>query len=102
MAMSKDRIEFNLPEIQGMAPQTDDDNRRLRAASDAFGISQHQAYDFSVRGTRLRVRPSQFARYVVLGFQYGARTQIAAISPKIVKDIPSFVDLSGNPADFHA
>lgn len=104
--MSKDRIEFNLPAMNRYYGQSycnakleADDRHRLNAAAWAFGISVERAYELSMSQEKIRVRPSQFARYMVKAYRNGAKTQFSAMSPDIVIPKVEVVDLSTNPAN---
>ena len=99
--MSRDRVELTLPRVNSdaiahMDKMSDDVEKRLEAVCDAFNIGRTAAYKLMRDKTRIRVRPSQFARYIVLGSQYGARAHISCLELKLIKPEAAVVDLSTN------
>jgi hypothetical protein len=95
--MSKDRVEFTL------MGNGRDEQPTIRAAARAFGLQLNDACKLVKAncgtGTRMRCRPSQFARFIVYRVEEGlAVNQVKALSPKLVPDVPSMVDVSMNPA----
>ena len=94
--MSKDRIEFNL-----VASNWYDEDLISKVASIALGVDIGHARKLVVAEKRIRCRPSQFARFIVLRNQFGATNGIKNLNAVIIPPAavePDYVDVSQNPA----
>lgn len=101
MSMSKDRIEFTLKRNSFHKLTAVD---AFRIANAALGLTQaefNSVYRDDFSHLRLRVRPSQFGRFIVMRVEAGMpNNPIRELDPKIIpaEKYECVLDLSNRPA----
>jgi len=98
MAMSRDRVHFNLPEemCTELSPVS---KAATAAATVAFGLTYQEMRSICMSRTRVICRPSQFARFMILRNLYGGRNSFKELNAEIVPAIttPPEIDVSKRP-----
>ncbi len=95
--MSKDRVEFTLMDSQK------DRQATARAAARAFNMTILTATQMMMAncggGTRMRCRPSQFARFIVYRVEEGVSVNLVkSLDPKMIAAPDTVCDVSDRPA----
>ena len=92
MTMSRDRIEFTWGDrICG-------DQGARDAFKDVFDQNPPNIGDCGP--VRIRCRPSQFVRFLVLRNKHGGHNDFKILNAKIVDEVASTLDLSKVPAEY--
>lgn len=91
MAMSKDRVEFDLNDYESNFKATVD------AAVRAFAMTPQQANHAVRNGKRIRCRPSQFARFLIYRSENVSVNRFGCLNAKLVPavDHEEIIDVSG-------
>lgn len=97
MSMSHDRVEFTLGFL---GPTHSTANQAaVRAAKEALGLTDSEVETIWQRPVTLRVRPSQFARFMILRNEYGGVNDFKGLKAKLVPGEPPVerIDASARP-----
>lgn len=91
MAMSHDRVEFQLGPFRPENRETPTVAAVVRAAHEAFGLETAEAAALFGYGEPviLRVRPSQFARFLILRDRYGGTNDFKGLKANLVPEEPT-------------
>jgi hypothetical protein len=97
MSMSHDRVEFTLGFL-GPTHSTSS-QAAVRAAKEAIGLTDSEIETLWQRPITLRVRPSQFARFMILRNEYGGVNDFKGLKAKLVPGEPPVerIDASARP-----
>lgn len=93
--MSHDRVEFVLgPFVQNNSAA----QAAIRAATEAFNLNDGEIRTLHGFGSAIqfRVRPSQFARFLILRNNYGGTNDFKGLDPKLVPEVvpPAVMDVA--------